>query len=248
MSFLGPDGYLTSQTLLLFPCCAFLSASPYLQNSAGDKLPTTVTVDPKGSMIVSFAVWNAIPAGEKRSRPRSTSEEQLAPPNLYPPQGDRRAPPTYLLMYSPVRSFPQALHLKQARCQCLSRATKDWPFLISEPQFPQSVKRKSDLRKLHLPHPPGLAGDPPRPAWGQPHSWTIKSPFRCVCVPVWKIKPGRLGLHHRAVIHTVNQAQKPGISNQDPSYSHPTGEESGWHRLPPSAAPRPAHCRRPARG
>lgn len=97
-------------------------------------------------------------------------------------------------MYSPVRSFPQALHLKQARCQCLSRATKDWPFLISEPQFPQSVRRKSNLQKLRLPHPPGLAGDPPSPAHGggQPHSWTIKSLSGCVCVPAWKIKPVRL--------------------------------------------------------
>lgn len=50
------------------------------------------------------------------------------------------APPTHLLMYSAFSCLPQVLHLKQPRCQCLSKATKDWPFLISAPQPPQPGK------------------------------------------------------------------------------------------------------------
>ncbi len=45
---------------------------------------------------------------------------------------------TYLLMYSPVSAQPQVRHLKQLTCHCLSRASRDWPCLISSPQPAQS--------------------------------------------------------------------------------------------------------------
>ena len=53
------------------------------------------------------------------------------------------APPTHLLMYSAFSCLPQVLHLKQPRCQCLSKATKDWPFLISAPQPPQPGRKNA---------------------------------------------------------------------------------------------------------
>lgn len=49
--------------------------------------------------------------------------------------------PTHLLMYSAFSCFPQVLHLKQPKCQCLSKATRDWPFLISVPQPPQPGRK-----------------------------------------------------------------------------------------------------------
>lgn len=45
---------------------------------------------------------------------------------------------TYLLMYSPVSTQPHVQHLKQLTCHCLSRASRDWPCLISSPQPAQS--------------------------------------------------------------------------------------------------------------
>lgn len=47
---------------------------------------------------------------------------------------------TYLLMYSPVRMTLQVWHLKQLTCHCLSRASSDWPCLISSLQPAQSEK------------------------------------------------------------------------------------------------------------
>lgn len=55
--------------------------------------------------------------------------------------GGGPAPPTHLLMYSAFSCLPQVLHLKQPRCQCLSKATRDWPFLISAPQPPQPGRK-----------------------------------------------------------------------------------------------------------
>lgn len=49
---------------------------------------------------------------------------------------------TYLLMYSPVRTFPQDLHLKQPKCHCLSRASSACPFLMSLPQPAQSGREQ----------------------------------------------------------------------------------------------------------
>lgn len=49
--------------------------------------------------------------------------------------------PAHLLMYSAFSCFPQVLHLKQPKCQCLSKATRDWPFLISVPQPPQPGRK-----------------------------------------------------------------------------------------------------------
>lgn len=48
-------------------------------------------------------------------------------------------------MYSAFSSLPHVLHLKQPKCQCLSKATSDCPFLISEPQPPQSAREKSNM-------------------------------------------------------------------------------------------------------
>lgn len=41
-------------------------------------------------------------------------------------------------MYSPVRAQPHVRHLKQLTCHCLSKASRDWPCLISSPQPAQS--------------------------------------------------------------------------------------------------------------
>lgn len=41
-------------------------------------------------------------------------------------------------MYSPVSAQPHVRHLKQLMCHCLSRASRDWPCLISSPQPAQS--------------------------------------------------------------------------------------------------------------
>lgn len=56
-------------------------------------------------------------------------------------EGVPGASPTHLLMYSALSCSPQVLHLKQPKCQCLSKATRDWPFFISVPQPPQPGKR-----------------------------------------------------------------------------------------------------------
>ena len=45
---------------------------------------------------------------------------------------------THLLMYSALSTLLQTLHLKQPRCQCFSRATRDCSFLNSFPQPQQS--------------------------------------------------------------------------------------------------------------
>lgn len=62
-----------------------------------------------------------------------------------PKAGPTGGPPgpslTYLLMYSPVRTFPQDLHLKHPKCHCFSRASNACPFLISLPQPAQSGKK-----------------------------------------------------------------------------------------------------------
>lgn len=67
------------------------------------------------------------------SRGGGTQEEPRTPQSPRSP----RPGPAHLLMYSAFSSFPQVLHLKQPRCQCLSSATRDRPFLISAPQPPQ---------------------------------------------------------------------------------------------------------------
>lgn len=56
----------------------------------------------------------------------------------------RDAEVTYLLMYSPVRTFPQALHLKHPRCHCLSRANNACPFFMSLPQPAQSANKQTN--------------------------------------------------------------------------------------------------------
>lgn len=56
---------------------------------------------------------------------------------------------TYLLMYSAFSSLPHVLHLKQPKCQCLSKATNDCPFFISEPQPPQSAREKNPVSASH---------------------------------------------------------------------------------------------------
>lgn len=56
----------------------------------------------------------------------------------------RVAEATYLLMYSPVRTFPQALHLKHPRCHCLSRASNACPFFMSLPQPAQSANKQTN--------------------------------------------------------------------------------------------------------
>lgn len=61
---------------------------------------------------------------------------------------------THLLMYSALRSFPQVLHLKQPRCQCLSKATRAWPFLISKPQPPQPEIENKQTPSLWAQGPP----------------------------------------------------------------------------------------------
>lgn len=66
-----------------------------------------------------------------RTRAQDTTREQR-------PQ---RPGPTHLLMYSAFSCSPQVLHLKQPRCQCLSRATRDCPFFISAPQPPQPGRK-----------------------------------------------------------------------------------------------------------
>lgn len=59
-------------------------------------------------------------------------------------QWRRVAEATYLLMYSPVRTFPQALHLKHPRCHCLSRASNACPFFMSLPQPAQSANKQTN--------------------------------------------------------------------------------------------------------
>ena len=56
-------------------------------------------------------------------------------------QADAGGPTTHLLMYSASSCFPHVSHLKQPKCQCLSKATRDWPFLISVPQPPQPERK-----------------------------------------------------------------------------------------------------------
>lgn len=55
---------------------------------------------------------------------------------------------TYLLMYSPVRTFAQALHLKHPRCHCLSKASKACPFFISLPQPAQSANKPRHIYQV----------------------------------------------------------------------------------------------------
>lgn len=67
--------------------------------------------------------------------------------------GSGSAQHTHLLIYSALRSFPQVLHLKQPRCQCLSKATRAWPFLISKPQPPQPGTEQTQISSLWAQEP-----------------------------------------------------------------------------------------------
>lgn len=96
--------------------------------------------------------------GQEKGRRCGADVEE---PRPLPPGEGRPAPPTHLLMYSAFSCFPQVLHLKQPRCQCLSKATRDWPFLISAPQPPQPGRgnraqtSSSGAGPLGLETPPG---------------------------------------------------------------------------------------------
>lgn len=54
----------------------------------------------------------------------------------------------YLLMYSPVSTFAQALHLKHPKCHCLSKASNACPFFISLPQPAQPANKLIDIDQV----------------------------------------------------------------------------------------------------
>jgi len=56
---------------------------------------------------------------------------------------------TYLLMYSALSTLLHTLHLKQPRCQCLSKATRDCSFLNSFPQPQQSAQKTDRWREVN---------------------------------------------------------------------------------------------------
>lgn len=65
-----------------------------------------------------------------------------APHPTYSIQDRAAETPPYLLMYSPVRTFPQDLHLKHPKCHCFSSASSACPFLMSLPQPAQSGRER----------------------------------------------------------------------------------------------------------
>lgn len=54
----------------------------------------------------------------------------------------------YLLIYSPLSTFLQVLHLKQPRCHWPPRANRACPFLMSLPQPAQSESTRTYLHSL----------------------------------------------------------------------------------------------------
>lgn len=94
----------------------------------------------------------------------------------------RDAEVTYLLMYSPVRTFPQALHLKHPRCHCLSRASNACPFFMSLPQPAQSVNKQTNafivsylVSLILINHPPiaTLGSNQMRESHTSDSSWVL---------------------------------------------------------------------------
>lgn len=80
-----------------------------------------------------FLAWRRDRSGQQKAHEagRGAAQRRLA------------AAPTHLLMYSAVSCFPHALHLKQPKCQCLSKASRDWPCLISVPQPAQPGRHRN---------------------------------------------------------------------------------------------------------
>lgn len=76
-------------------------------------------------------------------------------------------------MYSAFSGLSHIVHLKQDKCQCLSSATKDCPFFISEPQPPQSMKRHLNVINIVYPH--GLINFS---AYMQPFAAKVATPYK----------------------------------------------------------------------
>lgn len=103
----------------------------YLQDLPSDVLLTALTLDPKHGVVVRLAVRNPVSARTECSADTDTGAPGAS-------QGAEPGVRTYLLMYSALSTLLHTRHLKQPRCQCLSRATRDCSVLNSLPQPQQS--------------------------------------------------------------------------------------------------------------
>lgn len=91
---------------------------------------------------IDFGMWMSFIMSDGMGWSPGEQGLQRGPTLPHPRWNDPRPrPQSYLLMYSPVRTLPQDLHLKQPKCHCFSRARSACPFLISRPQPAQSGKK-----------------------------------------------------------------------------------------------------------
>lgn len=107
--------------------CSFQYTSPFHLRSNWEQRFWCIWKDNQNWILKVELRWKVFPFGNKNSRQECR----------------RDAEATYLLMYSPVRTFPQALHLKHPRCHCLSRASNACPFFMSLPQPAQSANKQT---------------------------------------------------------------------------------------------------------
>lgn len=107
--------------------CSFQYTSPFQLSSNWEQRFWCIWKDNQNWILKVELCWKVFPFGNKNSRQECR----------------RDAEATYLLMYSPVRTFPQALHLKHPRCHCLSRASNACPFFMSLPQPAQSANKQT---------------------------------------------------------------------------------------------------------
>lgn len=94
-----------------------------------------------------------MPSLWEREKGREQRVRHAGHPSLQPQHGD-----THLLMYSPVRMIPHVWHLKQLTCHCFSRASRDWPCLISSLQPAQSGGTEEWRERGVQDHQRSLAG------------------------------------------------------------------------------------------
>lgn len=147
------------------------SPGTHLQDTAADVAVTGLALDAELGVVVGLAVRDAIPWERARGGGERPVSPSLHPqPRGQPGNAAGQGGGTHLLMYSPVRMMPHVWHLKQLTCHCFSRASRDWPCLISSLQPAQSGGTGGNVGH------PQLLGHPGRVTWHSSHTPLIPCP------------------------------------------------------------------------
>lgn len=122
-----------------------LVCASHLEHLPCDELMTCLTLNAKMDLVVLLTVGGTVP--ERRETNVNTRWNKSKRGFVWTSctLWLQLIWATYLLMYSPVSTLLQALHLKQPRCHCLSNARRACPFLMSRPHPAQSMKSKSAM-------------------------------------------------------------------------------------------------------